>query len=280
LVCPTCHQDLKATPAAFSCASCNRAYPVRDGVPLFDVPNPADSGATSIAKDARRDYWDSGWEARYSGDHAQLAKLKTRADWLEYVGASVAALPTHVQHVEAGETAVRDKVVLDIGCGGGISSATFGYFGARYIGLDHSVHAATYALRHLRCIEGRGFTAQGNAEPLPIRTASIDLVYSNGVLHHTPNFVRTLDEVNRVLKPGGTAVIALYATYSTLFGLLRLRGALKGHLGRKAMEEQGDRRRVADRSARQPMVGDVLGRQAAPHHAQIRRPQSAIPQER
>jgi hypothetical protein len=63
------------------------------------------------------------------------------------------------------------------------------------------------------------------------------MVYSNGVLHHTPNFVRTLDEVHRVLKKGGKAVIALYATYSTLFGLLRLRGMAMGYVSRKAQDK-------------------------------------------
>jgi SAM-dependent methyltransferase len=227
LVCPACQRDLDASADAFACSSCNRTYAIRNGVPLFDPPETGDSD-----KNTRREYWDTGWEARYAGDHAQLAKLTDRDAWRAYIAQSVAALPTHVQHVEAGEANVRDKVVIDIGCGGGVSSATFGYFGARYIGIDHSLNAATIALRHLRCIEGRGFTVQANAEALPIRSGSIDLVYSNGVLHHTPNFVRTLDEVHRVLKPGGKAVIALYATFSTLFGLLRLAGIARGHVSR------------------------------------------------
>jgi SAM-dependent methyltransferase len=232
LVCPVCHRDLDAGTEHFACSTCRRTYAVANGVPLFDLPEPGDA-----SKNTRREYWDSGWEARYAGDHAQLAKLETREDWRAYVGASVAALPTHVQHVEAGEAVVRGRVVLDIGCGAGISSATFGYFGARYIGVDHSLNAAIFALRHLRCIEGQGFTVQANAESLPIRSASIDIVYSNGVLHHTPNFVRTLDEVHRVLKPGGKAVIALYATYSTLFGLLRLLGIAKGYVSRNGQDK-------------------------------------------
>jgi SAM-dependent methyltransferase len=232
LVCPACRSDLDAGADSFACATCNRVFAVRNGVPLFDPPD-----ATDASKNTRREYWDTGWEARYAGDHAQLAKLTTRDAWRAYIAASVAALPTHVQHVEAGEANVRDKTVIDIGCGGGISSATFGYFGARYIGVDHSLNAATIALRHLRCIEGRGFTVQANAEALPIRSGTIDMVYSNGVLHHTPNFGRTLDEVHRVLKPGGKAVIALYATYSTEFGLLRLRGLAQGYMTRKGQDE-------------------------------------------
>jgi SAM-dependent methyltransferase len=214
-----------------ACLVCERVYPVVNNVPLFDLPR-----GEASDKDSRREYWDLGWEARSGGDHAELGSLRTRDDWCEHIAAAVAASPNHVRHVETREAVVRDKVVLDIGCGGGVSSATFGFFGARYIGVDHSQQAAMQALRHLRSVEGRGFTAQANAEELPIRTSSIDVVYSNGVLHHTPNFVRTLDEAYRVLKPGGRAVIALYSTYSTLFGLLRLRGALVGNWSRSAMD--------------------------------------------
>jgi len=110
----------------------------------------------------------------------------------------------------------------------------FAYHGAHYIGIDHSQHAAAQGLRNLRALGGDGFTAQGNAEALPIRNSSVDVVYSNGVLHHTPNFLTAVDEAYRVLKPGGRAIIALYATYSTQFGVTRLLGVLKGNLSRRA----------------------------------------------
>jgi SAM-dependent methyltransferase len=224
-----------------------------DDVPQFDLPMPdtpaTDTPATDTAahggsradpdsRDARRDYWNHGWEARLHGDHAFLLGLASRADWVNYLQPAIAGLTAqrHVTCIEANPETLGGKVVLDIGCGGGATSATFGYYGARYIGLDHSSNAARYSLRHLRGSGGDGFTVQGNAESLPIRDHSIDVVYSNGVLHHTPNILTAMDEAWRVLKPGGTAIIALYATWSIQFGLLRLLGALRGNLSRKAME--------------------------------------------
>ena len=240
LVCPACRGPLDETPLAFQCPPCRREYPVKLGVPQFDPPSveaPARRAGEAEARDERRDYWDKGWEARYAKDHAHLATLTTASDWTAYLDGESKRLAAcgHISCREAGRAAVAGKVVLDIGCGGGISSALFGYFGAHYIGLDHSAHAATYARRHLLAVGGDGFTVQGNAERLPIRDASIAVVYSNGVLHHTPNFPTAMDEVYRVLAPGGRAIIGLYATYSTAYGLVHLRGALS-HVSRQARD--------------------------------------------
>jgi ubiquinone/menaquinone biosynthesis C-methylase UbiE/uncharacterized protein YbaR (Trm112 family) len=238
LVCPQCHGDLFRASAAFDCRKCGRVYPLVEEVPQFDLPEPVPSAGGHDSRSIRRDYWNHGWEARLHGDHAFLLDLKSRSDWVGYLQPAIEKLTSqgHVTCIEANREILNGKVVLDIGCGGGATSATFGYYGAHYIGLDHSGNAARYSLRHLRGVGGDGFTVQGNAESLPIRDDSIDVVYSNGVLHHTPNFVTAMDEVYRVLKPGGTAIIALYATYSTQFGVLRLLGILKGRLSRKAME--------------------------------------------
>jgi ubiquinone/menaquinone biosynthesis C-methylase UbiE/uncharacterized protein YbaR (Trm112 family) len=238
LACPQCRGDLNRTSAAFECQTCKMQYPLLDDVPQFDLPKPAAADVDHAGRDVRRNYWNHGWEARFHGDHAFLNALKSRADWVGYLESSIEKLRSHghVSCVEAGREVVNGKVVLDIGCGSGTTGATFAYCGAHYIGLDHSANAAMFSLRHLRGVGGDGFTVQGNAESLPIRDNSIDVVYSNGVLHHTPNFLTAMDEAYRVLKPGGTAIIALYSTYSTQFGVVRLLGILKGHLSQKAME--------------------------------------------
>ncbi len=238
LVCPNCRGDIAHAGAALNCRNCGAKYPVIDEVPRFDLPQAAEGGAAYTGRDERRTYWDSGWQARKQGDHAFLSSLQSRSDWHRYLEEATRKYTAagHVSCIEAGRDAVHGNVVLDIGCGGGTSSAVFGYFGAHYIGIDHSAHAATNSLQYLRCVGGDGFTIQGNAEALPIRDDSIDVVYSNGVLHHTPNFRTAVDEAFRVLKPGGKAIIGLYSTYSTQFGLLRLIGALRGNLTRRAMD--------------------------------------------
>lgn len=247
LVCPQCRGALVRESASFNCRNCAKEYPLYEDVPQFDLPansaaagDNADAGGSVAGgnRDERRSYWDSGWEARFRRDHAFLNELKSRSDWESYLEQEIVSLGEHghVSVVEARRDTIRGKVLLDIGCGAGTSGAMFGYLGAHYIGVDHSRHAAMYTLRHLRAVGGDGFTVQGNAESLPIRDATVDVVYSNGVLHHTPNFLTAMDEAYRVLKPGGRAIIALYSTYSPVFGAIRIRGAFKGNLTRRSMD--------------------------------------------
>jgi ubiquinone/menaquinone biosynthesis C-methylase UbiE len=238
LVCPKCRGKLEGTSTAFRCKTCDSDYPLVDGVPQFDHPKSPNAANGDGGRDDRRKYWDLGWQARFEGDHAFLAALKSRADWSRYLEQEMRILGTdrHVLAVEADRQTVHDRIVLDIGCGSGTSGALFGYHGAHYIGIDHSPYAAACALRHVRGVGADGFAVQGNAETLPIRDSSVDVVYSNGVLHHTPNFLTAMDEAYRVLKPGGHAIIALYSTYSTQFGLLRLAGVIRGNLSARAIQ--------------------------------------------
>ena len=247
LVCPRCHGALIREGAVFNCGPCASKYPICDDVPQFDRPHDAPTaggngrasqGEAGGSRDQRRSYWDHGWQARFQHDHAFLSELKSRSDWEAYLEQQIVDLGghRHVSVVEAGRDAIRGRVLLDIGCGAGTSGALFGYLGAHYIGVDHSPHAAMYTLRHVRAVGADGFTVQGNAESLPIRDECVDVVYSNGVLHHTPNFDTAMDEAYRVLKPGGRAIIALYSTWSTAFGLLRIVGTLKGNLTPRAMD--------------------------------------------
>jgi len=61
----------------------------------------------------------------------------------------------------------------------------------------------------LRGLQGRFI--HHDAEDLPFPDASFDLVYSNGVLHHTPNTHKVVDEIFRILRPGGRVIAMFYA---------------------------------------------------------------------
>ena len=57
---------------------------------------------------------------------------------------------------------------------------------------------------------GRGSATQGSALDIPHPDGSFDVVVSIGCLHHTGNLAGAIDEVHRVLRPGGEAMVMVY----------------------------------------------------------------------
>ncbi len=100
--------------------------------------------------------------------------------------------------------------VLEIGCGCGSEAERFARAGADYTAVDLTNAAVSITRRRFQLANLEGRFVQGDAESLPFADGSFDLVYSHGVLHHTPDTPRTIREVHRVLCPGGRAVIMLY----------------------------------------------------------------------
>jgi len=104
--------------------------------------------------------------------------------------------------------------VLEIGGGLGTDLSQFARHGAHVTDVDlsggHLAHAQeNFALRGLA-----GSFVHHDAETLPFPDNSFDIVYSNGVIHHTPNTARVVQEIKRVLKPGGKAIVMMYAEHS------------------------------------------------------------------
>ena len=100
--------------------------------------------------------------------------------------------------------------MLEIGCGPGIDLVQLAGAGACVTGMDLTPPAVRLARRHLQISKLPGSVLEGNAELTPFADGTFDAVYSHGVLHHTVDTQRAIDEVHRVLKPGGEAVIMLY----------------------------------------------------------------------
>ena len=230
LACPSCGQSpLRADADGYACDFCNAAYPSRDGVPVFFRPGTAIADTDA----SRAEFWDAGWEKR---NNRLLALdrdciLAERQIYLEYQ-----INERYPSAIDINPDTVGGKTFLNIGCGGGFEGLLFAGYGTRYIGVDFS-HNAVRLTRTLIGNAGlKGETFQAEAEALPFKDGSIDYVYSSGVLHHTPNTEETLKEVYRVVKPGGTAMIALYATNSLMFLWYRLHAVLRGNLTPKAID--------------------------------------------
>jgi ubiquinone/menaquinone biosynthesis C-methylase UbiE len=100
--------------------------------------------------------------------------------------------------------------VLEIGCGCGSEAERFARAGAHYTAVDLTNAAVSITRRRLQLAHLDGCFVQGDAERLPFPDGSFDLVYSHGVLHHTPDTPLAIREVQRVLAPGGRAIVMLY----------------------------------------------------------------------
>lgn len=125
----------------------------------------------------------------------------------------------------------RGLRVLEIGCGCGSEAERFVRAGARYTALDLTNAALDLTRRrfHLANFEGRFI--QGDAENLPFADGSFDLVYSHGVLHHTPDTPKTIREIHRVLAADGRAIVMLYHRNSFNFQInLRIVRRLRAYL--------------------------------------------------
>ncbi len=79
--------------------------------------------------------------------------------------------------------------------------------GARPAGVDVSLDVVREAQRVLAS-HGPAFVG-GDVRALPIRDASVDLVYSMGTIEHFPEYPAAVREIFRVLKPGGTALVGV-----------------------------------------------------------------------
>ncbi|MFL6215282.1 MAG: class I SAM-dependent methyltransferase [Blastocatellia bacterium] len=126
----------------------------------------------------------------------------------------------------------RGKRLLEIGCGTGTDLLQFARGGAAVTGLDLTPRSIEIARQRFAVYNQSGTFAIGDAENLTFPDESFDAVYSFGVLHHTPETERAINEVHRVLRRGGRAIVMLYHRASLYYwgGLIVKRGILRGEL--------------------------------------------------
>jgi ubiquinone/menaquinone biosynthesis C-methylase UbiE len=151
----------------------------------------------------------------------------------------------------------RDARLLEIGCGMGTDLLQFARGGARCTGIDLTPRSVEITRHRFRVYGAGGDFMISDGERLPFRDESFDVVYSNGVLHHTPDTAGAIREVHRVLRPGGTAKVMLYHRHSLnyWFEIVVRRGLLGGEFlrGRSAEEIMSRVIEFSDHEAR-PLV--------------------------
>lgn len=132
----------------------------------------------------------------------------------------------------------RDRDVLEIGVGMGADHIEWARQSPRSLtGIDLTPRAIEWTQRRLATFGLTSRLMVADAEQLPFDDNSFDIVYSWGVLHHSPDTRQAFSEVYRVLRPGGTARIMIYNYRSIVGYMLWLRYALAAGHPRRSLAE-------------------------------------------
>jgi len=120
------------------------------------------------------------------------------------------AIRTFFEKTELSVDEIKGKRVLDAGCGAGRFTQVAAMMGAKeVIGVDlsDSIFAASENTKKFNNVK----IMRGDINNLPFEDESFDVIFSIGVLHHTPNTKQAFDSLYRLLKPGGIMAIWVYS---------------------------------------------------------------------
>ncbi|HEV2495912.1 MAG TPA: class I SAM-dependent methyltransferase [Terriglobia bacterium] len=125
----------------------------------------------------------------------------------------------------------RGRRVLEIGVGAGVDFCRWVRHGAQAVGVDLTDHGLSLTRECLK-LEGNAASCssllRADAETLPFKNESFDIVYAYGVLHHTPDTLSAFREAFRVLRRGGQFKCMIYHSPSwTAFSLWIYHALLK-----------------------------------------------------
>jgi ubiquinone/menaquinone biosynthesis C-methylase UbiE len=154
----------------------------------------------------RLEYWDNNFPWSFKGEHTPYeARRRLRYELQDYL------------HEAIGFANYRHKLILEVGCGGGIDSAEFAKNDAEVISLDFTSEGTRLTRDTLRESGATPNVVRASAENLPFRSGCFDCVYSFGVLHHIPKVRRAIQEIGRALKVSGDLICMVYNRESLLY---------------------------------------------------------------
>lgn len=106
------------------------------------------------------------------------------------------------------------RKVLELGCGAGYDAMELCRNGADYTGIDLTPQNIARTRSHLGLFGFQPTVQEADAEHLPFEDGRFEVLFSNGVLHHTPDMPRAFREAYRVLQPGGAFWVIVYHKHS------------------------------------------------------------------
>jgi SAM-dependent methyltransferase len=188
LVCVYCGAPLQSEtswePSGTRCARCGTEVPMVRGIPRF------------VASDAYTGSFSFEWNRHRKTQLDHAAGQESEETFRTKTGLTPAD--------------VAGRLVLDVGCGMGRFADVVSRWGGRVVGVDLS-QAVEAAQANLGERENVRFL-QADLFHLPFRPETFDIVYSLGVLHHTPNCENALRQLVSFLRPGGRLCAWVYET--------------------------------------------------------------------
>ncbi len=174
---------------------------------------------SSASKADVRDFWDEA-----SCGEALFLEGDSEADYARQAEARYRLEP-YIREF-AGFEAAKGQRVLEIGVGLGADHEQFARAGAILTGVDLTERAIAHTRQRFATMGLKSDLASGDAENLTFSDESFDIVYSWGVIHHSPETPKAAREILRVLAPGGRFAVMIYHRYSFVGYMLWLRYAL------------------------------------------------------
>lgn len=182
----------------------------------------------AATKESVRDFWNA--------DPCGTRYLDGKEDFAAHSRARYSLEPFIFDFAQFGNA--RGLKVLEVGVGMGADYLEWLKAGALASGVDISATSIERTRQRCAAAGYRCDLRVADAEQLPFEDNSFDVVYSYGVMHHSPNTPQCVLEAWRVLKPGGEARIMLYHHPSLTGIMLWMRyGIVRGKSLRQAVYE-------------------------------------------
>lgn len=198
LACPQCRTGLPGfdrwPPEGLRCVGCGAAFPVIRGIPRF------------VESDAYVSSFSFEWNRHKRTQLDGAARRESEDTFREKTGLT--------------PEQVAGRRVLDVGCGMGRFADVVSRWGGNVVGIDLSLaveaaHANLGGRENVRILQADLFH-------LPFRLGTFDVVYSLGVLHHTPDCEKAFRQLVPFVRPGGRLCLWVYGTMGTWERFARL----------------------------------------------------------
>jgi len=149
------------------------------------------------------------WNKRSCGTEYAIGKKYSREYFDSMEKHRYEVEPEILSFAEFGK--YKGKKILEVGVGAGTDFLQWVRLGAKAYGIDLTEEGIENVKKRLKIYKLKAKELKkADCENIPYKDNSFDLVYSWGVIHHTPDTEKALSEIIRVCKKGGECKIMVY----------------------------------------------------------------------